>query len=98
MAIRKIDLMYRCFGKCPGHACRECSNLIKGSWDHSKCKVYGNTRSEASDWAQRWEACGMFNKTWNRGPVMHLVRRDRNPKQAVEPEEDTVTENQVSLF
>lgn len=26
MAIRKIDLMHRCFGKCPGHTCRECNN------------------------------------------------------------------------
>ena len=98
MAIRKIDLMHRCFGKCPGHTCRECSNLIKGSWNYTKCKVYGDTPSQASDWAQRHEACGMFNKPWSRGPVMQLVKRDRNPKEAVQPEEDTITENQVSLF
>lgn len=101
MAIRKIDLMHRCFGKCEGHTCRECSNLVKGKYHDrnlTKCKVYGMTHSEASDWAQRWEACGMFNKPWDRGPVMQLVRRERNPKQAVEPEEDTITENQISLF
>ena len=101
MAIRKIDLMHRIFGKCEGHTCRECSNLAEGVY-HSKtlrkCKVYGMTHSEASDWAKRWLACGQFNKPWYRGPVMQLVRRDRNPKQAVEPEVDEVTENQISLF
>ena len=101
MAIRKIDLMHRYFGKCPGHSCRECSNLVEGRYHDKilrKCKVYGMTHSEASDWAKRWEACGMFNKPWSRGPVMQLVRRERNPKQAVEPVEDTITENQISLF
>lgn len=101
MALRKIDLMHRCFGKCPGHACRECSNLVEGRYHDKilrKCKVYGLTHSEASDWAKRWEACGQFNKPWDRGPVIQLVRSERNPKQAVVPEEDTITENQISLF
>lgn len=101
MAIRKIDLMHRVFGKCEGHTCRECSNLVEGVYHGKtlrKCKVYGMTHSEASDWAQRWLACGQFNKPWDRGPVMQLVRRERNPKQAVEPEVDEVTENQISLF
>ena len=101
MALRKIDLMHRCVGKCPGHACRECSNLVEGRYHDKilrKCKVYGLTHSEASDWAKRWEACGQFNKPWDRGPVMKLVRSNRDPKQAVDPEEDTITENQISLF
>lgn len=98
MALRKIDLMHRTFGKCPGHTCRECSNLIKGSWDHTKCKVYGNSPSAASDWTQRWEACGMFNKPWDKKPVMRLVKKGRDPSQAADPEEDTITQNQISLF
>ena len=87
MAIRKIKLMHRIFGKTDGHCCRECSNLVKICANNrplSKCKVYGNTNSEASDWAQRWLACGMFNKPY-KGPVMDLVRRSE-PK-AAEPEE-----------
>lgn len=98
MAIRKIDLMYRLFGKCSGHACRECSNLVKiraNDRPLSKCKVYGETSSEASDWVQRYEACGMFNKPWDKQPVMRLVKPDRK---APDPEENTPDENQLSLF
>lgn len=80
MALRKIALMYRLFGVCEGHTCRECSNLVKGRYHDrilTKCKVYGLTRSEASDWAGRWLACGAFNQEINRGPVIRDVVPDR---------------------
>lgn len=94
MALRKIDLMHRVFGKCPGHACRECSNLIKGSWGYSKCKVYGNTHSQASDWTKRWEACGHFNKPWDDKPIMRLVRPTRKDKEEMQ---NTPLDGQVSM-
>ena len=84
MALRKIDLMHRQFGKCEGHACRECSNLIHvraGDRPLTKCKVYGETSSEASDWTQRWQACGMFNKQWDKGPIIRLVRPERTKQE-----------------
>lgn len=84
MALRKIDLMHRKFGKCEGHTCKECSNLIKGSWNYTKCKVYGDTPSQASDWAQRWQACGLFNKPWDKGPVIRLVRPERTDREAAQ--------------
>lgn len=85
MALRKIALMHRLFGVCEGHACRECNNLVKGRYhDHilTKCKVYGMTHSEASDWAGRWLACGAFNRTIDRGPVIRDVVPDRQRKEA----------------
>lgn len=95
MALRKIDLMHRHFGKCDGHTCGECSNLTEGSWGHRKCKVYGVTSSEASDWAKRWQACGMFNKPYTGGgPVIELVRRGiaKSPPEATqEPLEGQVS-------
>ncbi len=84
MALRKIDLMHRQFGKCEGYACRECSNLIHtraGDRPLTKCKVYGETSSEASDWTQRWQACGMFNKPWDKGPIIRLVRPERTKQE-----------------
>ena len=63
--VRKIDLMHQLFGKCDGHRCGECSNFVSGRYHDTilrKCEVYGLTHSEATDWAKRWEACGMFNK------------------------------------
>lgn len=84
MALRKISLMHRLFGVCDGHACRECSNLVKGRYHDrilTKCKAYGMTHSEASDWAGRWQACGAFNQAINRGPVIRDVVPDRRQKE-----------------
>ena len=93
MALRKIDLMHRHFGKTDGHCCRECSNLTEGNWGHKKCRVYGNTSSEASDWAKRWQACGMFNKPYTGGPIIQLVKRSSNkpPQAPEEPLEGQMT-------
>lgn len=77
MALRKQHLMYRQFGHCDGHVCGECSNLVEGYYHGKllrKCKVYGMTHSEASDWAKRWLACGMFNKQYTGGRIIELVR------------------------
>lgn len=83
MALRKLDLMYRFFGVLDGHTCRECSNFIKGKYHDKvlyKCKVYGLTHSEATDWAGRWGACGAFNREINRGPMMREVIPERKQK------------------
>ena len=96
MALRKIALMHRLFGIELGHACRECSNLVKGKYHDRtlcKCRVYGLTHSEASDWAGRWQACGMFNKTWDKQPVMRDVIPERKQKEA----DNTPLEGQISL-
>ena len=87
MAVRKIVLMHRIFGKCDGHTCRECCNLVHVRVNDkplTKCRIYGETSSAASDWAQRWLACGMFNKPWDKGPVMSLVRPSRKDKEEMQ--------------
>lgn len=73
MALRKIDLMHKFFGICEGHTCGECSNLTKGDFNHTKCKVYGVTHSAASDWTKRYLACGMFNKEYKGRPNIERV-------------------------
>lgn len=96
MAIRKIALMYKLFGKRYGHACRECSNLVKGRYHDrtlTKCKVYGLTHSEGSDWAGKWQACGMFNQPWDKQPVIREVRPKRKQKEA----DNMPLEGQMSL-
>lgn len=85
MSIKKIALMHRIFGVCDGHACRECSNLVKGRYHDRtlcKCRVYGMTHSKATDWAGRWQACGAFNRTLSGQPVMREVRPERKQKEA----------------
>lgn len=96
MAIRKISLMHRIFGISDGRKCRECSNFIKGKYHDRtlcKCRVYGMTHSEASDWAGRWLACGMFNKTWDKQPVMREVVQERKQKKT----DNSPMEGQISL-
>ncbi len=92
MALRKIDLMHRQFGKCDGHTCGECSNLTEHCY--YKCRVYGVTSSEASDWAKRWLACGLFNKPWGNKPIIRLVRTTRKDKEEMQ---NTQVEGQISM-
>ena len=59
---QKISRMYRRFGESQsGKKCKDCSNLIRverGNHRVSKCLVYGDTFSEASD----WKGCIHVNK------------------------------------
>ena len=91
MTLRKIDLMHKLFGEIPDRKCKDCSNLIKDSWDYYKCRCYGNTASSASDWRLKYTACGLFNKEYNGNPVIKMVERGRR-------KEDVQIEGQVSLF
>lgn len=80
MHIRKIDLMHKMFGKCEGHTCGECNNLIEGYYHDKKlrkCTVYGLTHSEASDWAKRYPACGKFNAEYDGTPIIKYVGKYR---------------------
>lgn len=76
---RKIDFMYKHFEKAWGHRCGECSNLREKRWDkvYRKCVVYGDSSSEATDWAQGWTACGMFCREYKGRPIVELVERRR---------------------
>lgn len=79
MSLRKIDLMHQMFGKVERFKCKDCSNLVCGRYHDKtlrKCKVYGLTHSEASDWALKYIACGMFNKEYSGQPIIRLVRRN----------------------
>lgn len=77
MTIRKIDLMHREFGFSPGNKCKTCDNYWRGRYHdymYSKCTVYGVTNSAASDWSGRYDACGMYNKEYNGGDMIRMVR------------------------
>ena len=70
--------MHYYFGKdSENHICKDCSNFVKEQYHTrilQKCKVYGLTHSEATDWAQKYKACGMFNKVWNGNNIISLKR------------------------
>lgn len=67
----KIKKMHKLFGKVDD-VCRNCKHFRKLDTSGlmarpyvQKCEVYGLTHSESSDWAQKWQACGMFNRPYD---------------------------------
>ena len=60
----QLQRMYQVFGAKQGHICKDCCNFVRGRYHDKflqKCQRYGLSHSEASDWAQKWTACGMHN-------------------------------------
>ena len=94
MVIRKIDLMHREFGVCPGKKCQYCDNLIvqQANRRYYKCEVYGVTDSEASDWRMSYDACGMYNKVYNGNPVIRMVKGYPAPPEPLEGQESLFEE------
>lgn len=78
LKLKKIRLMHCLFGKVD-EICKNCSNLRYlscGNHNVTKCKYYGETNSEASDWVQKWQACGMFNMPWDGRRMMGIYVRE----------------------
>lgn len=94
MAARKVDLMHELFGRSEGHRCGDCPNFVCGRYRSRmlrKCKAYGLTHSEASDWAKSWEACGLFGKAYSGGPVIEVAKRRAYHKSDTEEIEGQVS-------
>ena len=77
---RKIEAMHRLYGEGPeGAQCKECDHLYQvypTDRCYNKCKIYGSSCGESTDWRQKWPACGMFNKEPEPGycPVITLLK------------------------
>lgn len=86
---RKQDLMYSLFGQADGQ-CKGCEHFIRFKYhdkNRRKCEVYGDTRSEASDWAGKWQACGLFpDKPYNGRPVIEIVKRGQSKQEPMQCE------------
>lgn len=62
---RKIEAMYSMFGVFSGKTCKDCPHLVEHRYrgkGYYKCRVYGDSASEATDWRLKWTACGAFDK------------------------------------
>ena len=93
--MKKIDLMHRLFDVSIGNKCKGCAHLKTFRYHdktYCKCEVYGITRSEASDWRQKYDACGLYpDKSYTGIDVIELSKtRQYN--------EDIQVEGQISLF
>ena len=97
-AIRKIDLMHREFGIIENKKCGDCPYfLAKARGDkrsYSKCFIYGQSSSEATDWSRRYVACGGINM-----PEGDAIRYDGRGiiKLVHTAKEDIVIDGQMTL-
>ena len=93
--MKNIDCMHKLFSVDEKHRCKECINLRRlytKSKRYYKCICYGISGSEATDWRQKWVACGLYNKDYDGVPVIEIKKHMLRPKQ------DTQIEGQISLF
>lgn len=61
--LRKIDAMHSLFGVISSATCKICPHLEKQYYHgryYYKCKAYGNSSSEATDWRLYYHACGLI--------------------------------------
>lgn len=88
---RKIDKMHELFGIRWEKKCKDCMHLKGGVNEYRKCEVYGESASEATDWALKYTACALWNEPYNGGiPIVNLNKGRR--KHQEEP-----IEGQISL-
>ncbi|MCL2052270.1 MAG: hypothetical protein FWG91_11190 [Lachnospiraceae bacterium] len=60
--MNKIHLMHKLFGIGDGF-CKDCRHFTSEKHNlkkYRKCRVYGESRSEATDWNAGFAACGLF--------------------------------------
>jgi hypothetical protein len=89
--IKKIKAMHKRYGTTEGKKCKDCCNLIEHRYakKYFKCTAYGTSSSISTDWAKKWQACGLFNK-----PVESDNRRAAN----IKVEEHIPMENQMTFW
>ena len=97
-AVKKLEWMHYLFGLDKGHRCGECSHLESfrvGGKTVRKCKVYGESSSEATDWAGKWDACGLRNRSYTGAPVWTLKPRSR--AQSRQQKAETPMDGQIEM-
>ena len=93
--MRKAELMRSLFGQYDAK-CKDCIHLKGGVNEYRKCRLYGNSASEATDWALSWQACGMFNQPVKDDFVTIIQRKKRGFYSSQVPEAQC--DGQLSLF
>ncbi|MCB6570004.1 hypothetical protein LI142_10885 [Eubacterium limosum] len=83
----KIELMHQLFGRSKG-LCLNCHHLVRVGCHgkaYRKCKVYGVTHGEGTDWKVSNHACGLFPDVFYQGrPIMEIARKMSKNKE-IEP-------------
>lgn len=96
MTGRKIDAMHKRYGTVD-EKCKVCRWLLRFDYHgkrYYKCKLYGVSHSEATDWRLSYQACGALNIPEDEldaySPYLMQIIRERNAEPPLE--------GQISLF
>lgn len=94
---RKFAAMHREFGKAHGRTCGECQHLqcsvVRSGRRFYKCRVYGISKAESTDWACRWDACMMIYQELPSGFIPLIDRLRHSHRMKNEP-----VDGQISMF
>ena len=96
MADRKITAMHKEYGKAHGYKCEGCQQLVCREGHtrrYYKCTAYGDSMSEATDWARSWPACGLYGQPVDKGrtPLLERLKHAKRP-------DNKPVEGQISMF
>lgn len=97
MADRKIAAMHKEYGKAYGLKCDGCPSLVCRVFPSFrrvyKCVSYGASKSDSTDWARSWPACGLHGKPVDkdRTPLLERLKRAKRP-------DNKPVEGQISMF
>lgn len=83
MKNRKLPAMHEMYGIAQGHKCRDCCNIAqvityggkRSGKEYLKCKAYGDSGGEASDWGKNFLACGLYNIPFDEEPLLGRIIR-----------------------
>ena len=86
-AIRKIDAMYKYYGIAEKGMCGDCPHFLEKEYGRKyfKCRVYGNSNSEATDWRKGYSACGLIDKPFpeNDRRIVDRISISRNDNEPI---------------
>lgn len=94
---RKISAMQKEYGITKNKICKTCCNFVQGEYrdrTYRKCKAYGITNSEASDWVGKYKACGLYDKPFENEKKIPLIEVLKHSKKGIE---DLPIEGQVTF-
>lgn len=97
MADRKLVAMNKEYGKAYGNKCAGCPSLacrvLRSGRRVYKCKAYGDSCADSTDWAKSWPACGLYGQPLPKGHVP-LIDRLKYSKRV----DNRPVEGQISMF
>ena len=85
----QLSRMHKEWGRYYPNKCGDCCNRARYEYrgkTYRKCERYGESHSDATDWADSWMACGKYNVPLGPGeaPLIRWAVRDKPKRTEVE--------------